>query len=68
MPDIPETQDGDIGAKDIPSWRRICKVYLIMTTGAGRCRFSPNKPKHYQRYSERVKAKRKEWGILCDKE
>ncbi|MFH4943439.1 hypothetical protein ABC506_08045, partial [Enterobacter hormaechei] len=27
---------------------------------------SPNKPKHYQRYSERVKAKRKEWGILCN--
>jgi hypothetical protein len=38
MEDIPDTQDGDIGAKDIPSWRRICKVYLITTTGAGRCR------------------------------
>ncbi|WP_345725788.1 phosphoadenosine phosphosulfate reductase [Enterobacter cloacae] len=29
MADIPDTQEGDIGAKDIPSWRRVCKVLLI---------------------------------------
>jgi predicted phosphoadenosine phosphosulfate sulfurtransferase len=28
MEDIPDTQEGDIGAKDIPSWRRVCKVLL----------------------------------------
>ncbi len=27
--------EGDIGAKDIPSWRRICKVLLITITGVG---------------------------------
>jgi predicted phosphoadenosine phosphosulfate sulfurtransferase len=64
--DIPDTQDGDIGAKDIPSWRRICKVILNNDYWCRALSFSPNKPKHYQRYSERVKAKRKEWGILCD--
>lgn len=68
MPDIPETQEGDIGAKDIPSWRRICKVLLNNDYWCRALSFSPNKPKHYQRYSDRVKAKRKEWGILCDKE
>lgn len=68
MDDIPDTQEGDIGSKDIPSWRRICKVLLNNDYWCRALSFSPNKPKHYQRYSERVKAKRKEWGILCDKE
>jgi predicted phosphoadenosine phosphosulfate sulfurtransferase len=52
MEDIPDTQDGDIGAKDIPSWRRICKV-LNNDYWCRALSFSPNKPKHYQRYSER---------------
>ncbi|GAB7446066.1 phosphoadenosine phosphosulfate reductase [Enterobacter cloacae] len=68
MEDIPDTQEGDIGAKDIPSWRRVCKVLLNNDYWCRALSFSPNKPKHYQRYSDRVKAKRKEWGILCDKE
>ena len=66
LEDIPDTQEGDIGAKDIPSWRRICKVLLNNDYWCRALSFSPNKPKHYQRYSERVKAKRKEWGILCN--
>ena len=68
LEDIPDTQDGDIGAKDISSWRRICKVLLNNDYWCRALSFSPNKPKHYQRYSDRVKAKRKEWGILCDKD
>ncbi|HGY2542245.1 TPA: hypothetical protein ACNVZ8_000001, partial [Citrobacter freundii] len=28
--------------------------------------FSPTKPKNYQRYNERMKTKRQEWGILCN--
>ncbi|XNM48563.1 DUF3440 domain-containing protein [Escherichia coli] len=31
--EVPQTQQGDIGAKDIPSWRRISKVYSITITG-----------------------------------
>ncbi|WP_244567508.1 hypothetical protein, partial [Escherichia coli] len=27
-------------------------------------RFSPNKPRHYERYLQRMKKRRKEWGIL----
>ncbi|MEA0112646.1 hypothetical protein SNB66_18585, partial [Escherichia coli] len=26
--------------------------------------FSPNKPRHYERYLQRMKERRKEWGIL----
>lgn len=65
MTDIPDTQAGDIGSKDIPSWRRICKVLLNNDYWCRALSFSPNKPKHYQRYNERIKNKRKEWGILC---
>ncbi|PNC35986.1 phosphoadenosine phosphosulfate reductase [Enterobacter cloacae] len=65
MADIPDTQEGDIGAKDIPSWRRVCKVLLNNDYWCRALSFSPNKPRHYQRYSERMKSKRKEWGILC---
>ena len=65
MDDIPDTQEGDIGSKDIPSWRRICKVLLNNDFWCRALSFSPNKPKNYQRYSDRIKAKRKEWGILC---
>ncbi len=65
MSDLPDTQEGDIGSKDIPSWRRICKVLLNNDYWCRALSFSPNKPKHYQRYSERMKSKRNEWGILC---
>ena len=65
MADIPDTQEGDIGAKDIPSWRRVCKVLLNNDYWCRALSLSPNKPRHYQRYSERMKSKRKEWGILC---
>lgn len=39
--------------KTIPSWRRICKVLLNNDYWCRALSFSPNKPKHYQRYSER---------------
>ncbi|MTH44859.1 phosphoadenosine phosphosulfate reductase [Intestinirhabdus alba] len=66
METIPQTQPGDIGAKDIPSWRRICKVLLNNDYWCRALSFSPTKPKNYQRYSQRMQAKRKEWGILCN--
>lgn len=61
MTDIPDTQTGDIGSKDIPSWRQICKVLLNNDYWCRALSFSPNKPNHYQRYNERMKNKRKEW-------
>ncbi|EIR7178976.1 DUF3440 domain-containing protein, partial [Salmonella enterica] len=66
MHTIPQTQHGDIGSRDIPSWRRICKVLLNNDYWCRALSFSPTKPKNYQRYNERMKAKRQEWGILCN--
>lgn len=63
---IPDTQPGDAGAKDIPSWRRISKVLLNNDYWCRALSFSPTKTSSYKRYSERVKNKRKEWGILCN--
>ncbi|HCS6774315.1 TPA: DUF3440 domain-containing protein, partial [Escherichia coli] len=54
------------GAKDIPSWRRICKVLLNNDYWCRALSFSPTKAKNYQRYNERIKGKRQEWGILCN--
>lgn len=64
--EIPQTQQGDTGSKDIPSWRRICKVLLNNDYWCRALSFSPTKAKNYQRYNERIKGKRQEWGILCN--
>ena len=48
---VPQTQQGDIGAKDIPSWRRICKVLLNNDYWCRALSFSPKKAKNYQRYN-----------------
>ncbi|WHP30128.1 phosphoadenosine phosphosulfate reductase [Trabulsiella odontotermitis] len=64
--EIPDTQHGDTGSKDIPSWRRICKVLLNNDYWCRMLSFSPTKPEHYQRYSSHMAKKRKEWNILCN--
>ncbi|ENL5797945.1 DUF3440 domain-containing protein, partial [Shigella sonnei] len=45
--EVPQTQQGDIGAKDIPSWRRICKVLLNNDYWCRALSFSPTKAKNY---------------------
>ena len=66
MEDIPDSQEGDVGTKDIPSWRRICKVMLNNDYWCRALSFSPTKSVHYQRYRERMNHKRQQWGILCN--
>lgn len=61
---ILDEQDNDTGAKDIPSWRRICKVLLKNDYWCRGLSFSPTKAKSYQRYLQRMKDKRKEWGNI----
>jgi predicted phosphoadenosine phosphosulfate sulfurtransferase len=63
--EIPDSQPGDIGAKDIPSWRRICKVLLNNDYWCRALSFSPTKTSNYKRYHERIKNKRKEWGYYA---
>ncbi|EMU6031390.1 DUF3440 domain-containing protein [Salmonella enterica subsp. enterica serovar Bredeney] len=62
--DIPDEQENDLGGKDIPSWRRICKTLIKNDFWCRTLSFSPNKPRHYQRYLQRMRERRKEWGIL----
>lgn len=61
---IPEEQDGDLGYKDIPSWRRICKTLIGNDFWCRKLSFSPNKPRHYARYLERMKQKRQQWKVI----
>ncbi|HEC7758866.1 TPA: DUF3440 domain-containing protein [Salmonella enterica subsp. enterica serovar Muenchen] len=62
--DIPDSQAGDTGYKDIPSWKRICKTLIKNDFWCKTLSFSPNKAGNYQRYLKRIQARRKEWGIL----
>ncbi|EFA1447082.1 phosphoadenosine phosphosulfate reductase [Escherichia coli] len=62
--DIPDEQENDLGSRDIPSWRRICKTLIKNDFWYRTLSFSPNKPRHYERYLQRMKERRKEWGIL----
>lgn len=66
MMDIPDTQPADIGSKDVPSWRRICKVLLNNDYWCRQLSFSPTKATQYKRYRERMNKKRQQWGILCN--
>lgn len=56
----------DIGSKDVPSWRRICKVLLNNDYWCRQLSFSPTKANQYKRYRERMNKKRQQWGILCN--
>ncbi len=62
--DIPDEQENDLGSRDIPSWRRICKTLIKNDFWCRTLSFSPNKPRHYERYLQRMKERRNEWGIL----
>lgn len=62
--DIPDEQEKDLGSKDIPSWRRICRTLLKNDFWCRALSFSPNKPRHYERYLQRMRLKREEWGML----
>lgn len=62
--DIPDFQENDCGSRDIPSWRRICKVILKNDYWCKMLSFSPTKTKNHKRYFERVAALRREWGVI----
>lgn len=61
---IPEEQEKDLGSRDIPSWRRICRVLIRNDFWCRALSFGPNKPQHYSRYLRRMQKKREEWGLL----
>ncbi|EBY1954741.1 DUF3440 domain-containing protein, partial [Salmonella enterica subsp. enterica serovar Sandiego] len=61
---IPDEQDGDTGGRDIPSWRRICKVILRNDYWCRGLSFSPTKNHNYRNYMARLKEQREEWGLI----
>lgn len=61
---VPDQQDKDTGSRDVPSWRRICKVLIKNDYWCKMLSFSPNKSSNYARYMSRMKTKRKEWRIM----
>lgn len=62
--DIPDAQNSDTGSKDIPSWRRICKVLLNNDYWCRALSFSPNKSASYKRYNQRIQEKRQQWKVI----
>lgn len=60
---IADELPGDTGSKDMPSWRRICKVLLRNDYWCKALSFSPNKACNYQKYKSLMKKRRSEWGI-----
>lgn len=56
---IPDEQAGDMGTKDTPSWRRICKVILKHDYWCRMLSFSPTKMHAYQKYRLRAERKNK---------
>ncbi|HAT6802684.1 TPA: DUF3440 domain-containing protein [Citrobacter freundii] len=61
---IPQEQQNDTGAKDIPSWRRICKCLLKNDYWCRMLSFSPTKSTAYKQYCRRLRDKRREWNVI----
>ncbi|MFP2428661.1 phosphoadenosine phosphosulfate reductase [Enterobacter ludwigii] len=61
---VPDEQDHDLGSKDIPSWRRICKTIIKNDYWCRTLSFSPNKPSNYTRYMKRMKERRYKWNLI----
>lgn len=62
--DIPDEQEKDLGYRDIPSWRRICKTLIKNDFWCKTLSFSPTKPQNYNRYCQNIRQKRMQWGVL----
>lgn len=62
--EIQDSLDGDTGADDVPSWRRVCKVLLRNDYWCKSLCFSPTKALAYERYKKVMKARRARWGAI----
>lgn len=65
---IPDCIPHDLGAHDIPSWRRICKVLLRNDYWCKGLCFSPTKTSAYDKYLALMKKRRQAWNIFSDQE
>jgi predicted phosphoadenosine phosphosulfate sulfurtransferase len=61
--EIADELPNDIGAEDLPSWRRLCKVLLRNDYWCKTLCFSPTKADGRTRYHALMKRRRDQWGI-----
>jgi len=61
---IPDLFPGDLGGKDVPSWRRICKIILRNDYWCKGLSFSPTKAASYEKYKKLMKRRRQEWRLI----
>lgn len=66
VPEIPDHQPGDLGGRDVPSWRRICKTLLKNDFWCTTLKFSPTKTAAHDAYRALMKRRREKWGIYAD--
>lgn len=60
---LPDELPGDTGSKDMPSWRRVCKMLLKNDYWASTLCFSPTKSKSYEKYKKIMQKRRAAWGF-----
>ncbi len=62
---IPDEMDAKAeAARDVPSWRRICKALLRNDYWCKGLSFSQHKSEAYDRYTKIMKKRRQEWGLI----
>lgn len=62
---IEDWREGDTGSKDMPSWRRVCKMLLKNDYWGKTLCFSATKATAYQRYKKIMEKRRRAWGIYA---
>lgn len=60
---IVDYREGDTGSKDMPTWRRVCKMLLKNDYWGKTLCFSATKATAYQRYKKIMEKRRRAWGI-----
>jgi predicted phosphoadenosine phosphosulfate sulfurtransferase len=61
---MPDYQAGDTGPKDMPSWRRFCKVLIRNDYWCKALSFSPTKTAAYDKYCKLMERRRAEWSLI----
>lgn len=61
---FPDALPGDTGSRDMPSWRRACKVLLKNDYWTMALNFTPTKSASYERYRKIMETRRMKWGLL----
>lgn len=58
---VPDAAPGDTGAKDVASWRRICRTLLRNDYWCKGLSFSPTKAEYYERWRALMRRRRAAW-------